>query len=533
MVNETIKNVDLLTTPLFQKNMDFQRRYPANGCLKVLRFLLFLDACHDFLESSPRNKRWAENTDNSGKNLKVVAHEKLLVNLKNDLVWINILVPSTNWIEKDVQIDKLIISLLKLAETKANVSSKKNIKSKFVDLIQKIVNIKDIDISKYVQDFTINQYSDFILPLIEPAQYHNNIFVGVDADYYSGSYAPLFRSLDGVIKRPNTDIRLFTSPATSYDAASEGLVTREIGQMLKNQGKVLNTLGDKHKGNYKIQLTLGTTVIASVTYGLKLSISGGKAKDFHVIRIDKFFSKNNIVTPPQINSNTNSVKFLVDNFSPHDDIFLFKTFGDFGQILSFRSESQLIPNYVSIFISFDFLSATISSLFNKSTLLESLDTGVNNLSIYTLDFLIMDRLTKKVKELGLGGVAAAQILTGISKIPINPKSKQIKKKSISVLSGKKLKYGLSLSNLKEKLKSVGIRVTKDVNGKRKSLTEKELIKRAESFKKLQLKAKQKGIKIKTSKGKFKSKKSLEKELRKNKPKNNKPKKNKPKKNNFG
>ena len=100
MATETIRNVDLLTTPLFQKNIDSQGIYSINGCLKVLRFLLFLDACHDFLESSTRNKRWTENTDNSGKNLKVLAHEKLLVNLTNDLAWINNIVPYFNWQRK-------------------------------------------------------------------------------------------------------------------------------------------------------------------------------------------------------------------------------------------------------------------------------------------------------------------------------------------------------------------------------------------------------------------------------------------------
>lgn len=71
-------------------------------------------------------------------------------------------------------------------------------------------------------------------------------------------------------------------------------------------------------------------------------------------------------------------------------------------------------------------------------------------------------------------------------------------------------------NIKEKLKSVGIRVTKEVNGKRKSLSEKEMNIKAESFKKLQIKARERGIKLKTQNGKFKTKESLEKELRKTK-----------------
>ena len=54
---------------------------------------------------------------------------------------------------------------------------------------------------------------------------------------------------------------------------------------------------------------------------------------------------------------------------------------------------------------------------------------------------------------------------------------------------------MSTSELKTKLKSVGIRVTKDIKGKRKELTRKELESKASFFKKLQLKAKTVGVKL--------------------------------------
>lgn len=82
---------------------------------------------------------------------------------------------------------------------------------------------------------------------------------------------------------------------------------------------------------------------------------------------------------------------------------------------------------------------------------------------------------------------------------------------------KRILNSKNMLNIKEKLKSVGIRVTKEVKGKRKSLTEKEMNIKAESFKKLQLKAKERGIKLKNSNGKFKTKQTLEKELKKTKP----------------
>ena len=102
---------------------------------------------------------------------------------------------------------------------------------------------------------------------------------------------------------------------------------------------------------------------------------------------------------------------------------------------------------------------------------------------------------------------------------------------------------------------MGIRVTKDVRGKRKELTRKELESKASFFKKLQLKAKTVGVKLmyknKKRQSVYKAKTRLENEIKRqlerikkmkkankpraNKPKSNKPKSNKPKanKNKFG
>jgi hypothetical protein len=76
---------------------------------------------------------------------------------------------------------------------------------------------------------------------------------------------------------------------------------------------------------------------------------------------------------------------------------------------------------------------------------------------------------------------------------------------------------MSTIELKTRLKSVGIRVTKDIRGKRKELTRNELEYRANFFKKLQLKARSVGVKLMYKNNKkiyiYKSKIKLENEIK--------------------
>ena len=116
----------------------------------------------------------------------------------------------------------------------------------------------------------------------------------------------------------------------------------------------------------------------------------------------------------------------------------------------------------------------------------------------------------------------------------------IKQKNIS----KRLKF-MSDLDIKNKLKSVGIKITKTIRGKRKYLSRKELENKAILFNKLQNTAKRMKIKIMYKKNgiyKYKTYKRLQKEIKKmkmkmkNKMKNKmKMKKNKPvvKRSSFG
>ena len=102
-------------------------------------------------------------------------------------------------------------------------------------------------------------------------------------------------------------------------------------------------------------------------------------------------------------------------------------------------------------------------------------------------------------------------------------------------SKSKPKSKSSDTNLKNKLKMVGIKVTKMVKGKRVSLTKKELQKRISAFKKLQAKAKKLkvSLKYKSTSGryKFKSQRRLISDIKKATKKKNTKRKNTKRKNN--
>jgi len=187
----------------------------------------------------------------------------------------------------------------------------------------------------------------------------------------------------------------------------------------------------------------------------------------------------------------------------------FKSFGDLGQILEFHTKTrhrQLSYTFIPIFLTFDRLCADLSIFFNQFTILEEQgkDTG---LTFY-----------KKTKISGFGKV--------------NNKVYTKRRYNIS----KRLKM-MTLLELKNKLKSVGIKITKNVRGKRKYLTRKDLENKALLFNKLQNTAKRMKIKLmyKSRNGmyKYKTYKRLQKEINSKKKKKNKSKNSVVRNFNFG
>ena len=178
-----------------------------------------------------------------------------------------------------------------------------------------------------------------------------------------------------------------------------------------------------------------------------------------------------------------------------------KTAGDFLQIMSFlknADESQDGPGRNALYLSFDISSAEIAGLFHPSVILENSFGASKKYEGVTKGLKIfIDAQTALENR-----VQPEQILLNI---PRNKRSRgNTYMEAANTLVDMQTGFGrrinklnnMSNEELKTKLKSVGINVTKiSSRGKRLNLTRKEMEKKANLFKNLQLRAKKMGIKI--------------------------------------
>ena len=186
----------------------------------------------------------------------------------------------------------------------------------------------------------------------------------------------------------------------------------------------------------------------------------------------------------------------------------FKSVGDLGQILEFHANTRdrgLTLWHYPIFLTFDKLCADLSYFFNPLTILE------RPLSVKKPP---KEPLKEQITGLLFYIKASTSSFGKVNK-------RYIKQKNIS----KRLKF-MSDSDIKNKLKSVGIKITKTLRGKRKYLSRKELENKAKLFNKIQNTARRMKIKIMYKKNriyKYKTYKRLQKEIKKmkNKPRNKK------------
>ena len=484
--------IDIENTVIFQKTRS------VYVSIRLIRLLILLDQCHDFLETAERNA-W--------KNKQSEVHQELLNRYFEDVQWIM----STDLYDiTPLSPLQKFENLFKELETKArvlsNVSSTRNIKDKFIYGIQNAVGIYNVNLEQDLGTWDCTSFSDNLLTLLNPSRTANNVLVGVDATKASANFSPLFTNICKILYSPEINLKVFNSSATIYDASGASSVTNQIINMAKQRGRTDIVTGVSPTENSSYSLTYKDKKTNKRYNFFEINYFRSLRDNSIVLYINDFFGKK-IVQPtrtPMISSNNNSVKFLTTNYEPIDNIFLFKTFGDLGQIFSFAHESISRQDFTNIFITFDFMAAIMSSMFIKSTLLEDVNNYINGLSIFTLNPSIVEFARRRGQ--GVRDIATAQVMLDMSSYKPNKRAREAG-------FGKNIQT-LTLKTLKDKLKSVGIKVTKTVQGKRIQLSRKELDNKAKAFKKLQIKAKEKGIKLKTKSGNFKSKDSLDKELSK-------------------
>lgn len=485
--------VDKGGTVKIEDSIIFQR---LNGSyllsLGYFRSLIMLDQCHDFCETGSRNK-WV----NDRKFTKDEIINSIMDFYKIDMEYIFTTFASVD--PNNVTAFNGLFNTLSNPKIRTSLKSTHGIRDNILKggiNMESSVGISSANLYDYVKEFKCSTFSKYLVSILsEGKSIKDGVILGVDATKNNAGYSAVFTNICDVISNPDINIAILKSPATDYDAAGTSGVTNFIVNMVTKAGKtpvLLGNLNPLENINYRVKVTAMDAPFIDFTYYINKKI------DDHYITlyVNQFFSqtqKNGDIPKPsgsvKINSKKvgsgtqNSVAYLTENFIPSDNIYLFKTIGDLGQALSYKIESQKNPTLTNFYITFDYLSALISSLFNMGTLLEDTGNALSPLSIFTFSQNQLENI--KLKGANIEDIGAAQELLGLKRF----RSSFFGKKSNKI-------NNMSNEELKTKLKSVGINVTKiSSRGKRLPLTRKEMEKKAILFKNLQLRAKKIGIKI--------------------------------------
>ncbi len=303
----------------------------------------------------------------------------------------------------------------------------------------------------------------------------------VDATQNPIDMIPIYSSLlmEARLKNsncPNTyDIKLDEDISSIYDAANDDKLQKALKENKFLRSSINDTTFDVKCDIYDV-VKCSLKLVPDTSAVVRLNVSKYFTQDIDVS-----------VTNEKVGSTANnSVKGLVNKMKTESSLAgvnkmeiiykysIAKTLGDFLQIISYLN----IPTNQKIFISADILSTKICSLFSKASFIENIGTKENlitGMGVYMTKYEA-DRQSVAGQLL---------IMAGQRKRGRN----QFGKKSNKLSS-------MSNEELKNKLKSVGINVTKlSSKGKRLNLTRKEMEKKANLFKNLQLRAKKIGIKI--------------------------------------
>jgi len=463
--------------------------------LGYFRTLTMLDQCHDFCESGGRNK-WV-----SGKKFsKDDIVDSIMKLYKTDMQFI---FDSFATLEPQ-QVDKFksLVNTMTDPKIRSNLKSTHNIRDNILKggakgegiNLESFIGITSANLYDYVTEFKCSTFSKYLISILsEGKNIKEGIILGVDATGNNASYSSVYTNICDVVSNPDIKIGVLKSPATDYDAAGSQGPTNFIVNMVTKAKKtpiLIGKLNPFENTFYRVQVTAKDVPFIDFTYYINKAIDD----NYITLYVNQFFSqtqKNGEIPKPsgitKINSkkigknnSQNSVAYLTGNFVPSDNIYLFKTLGDVGQALSYKLESQKYPNLTNLYLTFDYLSALISSLFNIGTLLEDVGNAISPLSIFTFSQEELEEI--KLKGANIEDIGAAKELLGLKRL-----------RSFSNFGKNKLT--ISTPEIIKRLRIVKIRVTKDTKSGRKYLTRKELENKALNFKSLQLKAKKMGIKI--------------------------------------
>lgn len=461
--------------------------------LGYFRSLIMLDQCHDFCETGSRNK-WVSDR----KFTKDEIINSIIDFYKIDMEYILAKFASVD--PNDVAAFNGLFNTLSDPKIRTSLKSTHGIRDNILKggiNMESSIGISSANLYDYVKEFKCSTFSKYLVSILsEGKSIKDGVILGVDATKNNAGYSAVFTNICDVISNPDINIAVLKSPASDYDAAGTSGVTNFIVNMITKAGKkpvLLGNLNPLENNKYGVKVTAMDVPFIDFTYYINKKIDD----NYITLYINRFFGqtqrsgdipkptgqKKQISSKKEGSGTQNSVAYLTENFMPSDNIYLFKTIGDLGQALSYKIESQKNPTLTNFYITFDYLSALISSLFNMGTLLEDTGNALSPLSIFTFSKEQLQNI--QLKGANIEDIGVAQELLGL-------------KRFRSSFFGKKSNKVNSMSNeeLKRKLQSVGINITKmSKSGKRLNLTRKEMEKKANLFKSLQIRAMKRGIKL--------------------------------------
>tara|TARA_B110000977_G_scaffold57880_2_gene78621 strand:- start:14639 stop:16237 length:1599 start_codon:yes stop_codon:yes gene_type:complete len=278
-------------------------------------------------------------------------------------------------------------------------------------------------------------------------------------------------------------VKVINSYATDYDASNENALSKVF--------KSLELTEDiDHNLTFFIKCQPDKVVFAGL-----LGEDSGNIR----LGIMNYFTER-FVRPLESSSNgSDSVNTITKKMlmsykaqSNPDELFnltIFKTMGDFLQIMTHLALNKSRPEAVNVFVTFDTICAKIAGMLDKKVFYEKKFTSEQDkLSGGLYTFYTIDQYTSVLTALGL-------MSEGEEMAPKRKKTEFGKKPKVKNLSNK---------SIVTKLKSVGIKITKKQGKRRVYLSRSELIKRATTFKKLQLRSKKLKVRImyKDKRGKY-------------------------------
>lgn len=303
----------------------------------------------------------------------------------------------------------------------------------------------------------------------------------------------LYKTRNGCINL-SSRIHVINSYATEYDASNENALS-----------KVFKSMGLTRDIESNINFNISSNGSNVFQGSLEKEAGNVKLKIFEYFE-EKFqtYMISSSDGPDSVNVITDSMlkSFKTQGSNPNEilNLTIFKTMGDFLQIMSHLGLKKYQPNDVNVFISFDIICAKIAGMLDRNVFYEKKFTSdESKLSAGLYSFFSSNQYNDTLGARGFPTFKPPEEF-----VTDDNDDNRNKRKRTGFGKKKPRVKNLPNKSIMTKLKSVGIKITKKRGKRRVYLSRPELIKKATAFRNLQLRAKKLKVRImyKNKKGKY-------------------------------